>query len=156
MPRREFWGLDDSIGYLARIVFRRFTGAFEKRTLPHGISMGQYALLRSLWNTDGIAQHNIAVRLGLCEPTVAVTARRPENLGLLRRRVNSSNRRETLEYLTQQGRDLEPLPMCASQAARAAAIRNLSVPEVATLHALLCRVERNLATFEAALIDVES
>lgn len=54
MPRREFWGLDDSIGYLARIVFRRFTGAFEKRTLPHGISMGQYALLRSLWKADAL------------------------------------------------------------------------------------------------------
>jgi DNA-binding MarR family transcriptional regulator len=139
MARREFWGLDDSIGHLARIVFRRFTVAFEKRTSPHRISMGQYALLRCLWKSDGIAQHDIAHRMGLCEPTVAVTARR-----------------ETLVYLTEEGQDLEPRLMCASQAAHKAATRNLSIHEIATLHALLRRVERNLATFEAALIDVES
>jgi len=156
MARREFWGLDDSIGYLARIVFRRFTVAFEKRTSPHRISMGQYALLRCLWKSDGIAQHDIAHRMGLCEPTVAVTARRLENSGLLCREVNASNRRETLVYLTEEGQDLEPRLMCASQAAHNTATRNLSIHEIATLHALLCRVERNLATFEAALIDVES
>ena len=153
MIRREFWGLDDSIGYLARIAFRRFAGAFEKQTSPHRIAMGQYSLLRSLWKTDGMAQHHIAQQLGLCEPTVAVTARRLENLGLLRRVVNASNRRETLVYLTGRGRDMEAALMGAAQSAHAAAIRNFSPREIATLYMLLCRVEQNLVNFEAELAD---
>ncbi|MFC0104372.1 MarR family winged helix-turn-helix transcriptional regulator [Sphingopyxis terrae] len=153
MTRRVFWGLDDSIGYLARITFRRFAGAFEKRTAPDRIAMGQYTLLQSLWKTDGIAQHDLAQQLGLCEPTVAVTARRLESLGLLRRVVNASNRRETLVYLTGRGRDMEAALRDAAQSAYAEAVRNFSPREIATLHALLCRVEQNLANFEAELAD---
>jgi DNA-binding MarR family transcriptional regulator len=85
---------------------------------------------------------------------VAVTARRLESLGLLRRVVNASNRRETLVYLTGRGRNMEAALMDAAHSAHAAAVKNFSPREIATLHMLLCRVEQNLANFEAELADM--
>ena len=149
MARRDFWGLDDSIGYLARIIFRRFTGTFERLGPPPRIAAGQYALLGCLWRGDGIAQHDLAARLGLCEPTVAVTLRRLEAARLLRRTVNPSNRREMLVHLTDEGRAAQTSLENAWQTVHAVATKGFSHDEKATLHRLLCRVEESLATASA-------
>lgn len=100
-----------------------------------------------------MTQHDLAQQLRLCEATAAVAARRLESLGLLRRVVNVSNRRETLVHLTGRGLDLEAPLLDAAQSAHAAAAENLSAHEVATRRVLLCRVEQNLPAFEAELAD---
>lgn len=48
---------------------------------------------------------------------------------------------------------MEAALMGAAQSAHAAAIRNFSPREIATLYMLLCRVEQNLVNFEAELAD---
>jgi DNA-binding MarR family transcriptional regulator len=142
--RRDFWGLDDSIGYLARIAFRRFSMAVDRRISVHGLSAGQLSLLCNLSADEGLAQHVLSARLGISEATVAVAVQRLEALGLLDRRVNRRNRRETLVFATERGdAAASTLAIVASQVDRVATL-GLSAEETSLLAGLMGRVVQNL------------
>jgi DNA-binding MarR family transcriptional regulator len=143
-PQRDFWGLDDSIGYLARIVFRRFSMAVDRRISRHGLAPGQLSLLCKLAEDAGIAQHVLGARLGISEATVAVAVRRLEALGLLDRRINRSNRRETLVFATERGSAVALVLGDVAGEIDLVATRGLSACEIRTLADLLERVIRNL------------
>ena len=49
-----------SIGYLARVNFRLFSKALEDMTLKHGVSAGQWRLLRVLWEKENITQRELS------------------------------------------------------------------------------------------------
>lgn len=143
-PRRDFWGLDDSIGYLARIVFRRFSMVVDRRIARHGLAAGQLSLLCTLAAEEGLAQHVLGARLGISETTVAVAVRRLEARGLLDRRVNRSNRRETLVFATGRGSAVALALGSVAQHVDRIAIRGLSAEESRLLAALMRRVVQNL------------
>ncbi len=134
--RNAFCGLDDSIGYLARIVSRRFVMVVEKRISQFEITVGQYVLLRLLWTKDGEAQHRLGTKLGICEPTVAIGVRKLELIGLVRREKNVENRREMLVHLTHVGRNLR---------SSLESISHDTNQIVCELHSLLRRAINNLS-----------
>src|SRR3546814_12239221 len=68
----SFSGLDDSVGFFARIAYRRFVRAVEKRVSAFNITVGQYVVLRQLWTDDGIAQRHLSLQLGVCERTIEI------------------------------------------------------------------------------------
>jgi DNA-binding MarR family transcriptional regulator len=142
--RREFWGLDDSIGYLARIAFRRFSMVVDRRIARHGLAAGQLSLLCNLSAEDGLAQHVLSARLGLSEATIAVAVRRLEALGLLDRKVNRTNRRETLVFATERGHSVALALGSISNDVNVIAARDLSPCEISTLVDLLSRAIQNL------------
>lgn len=149
--RHEFWGLDDSIGYLARIAFRRFSMIVDRRIARHGLAAGQLSLLCNLSAEDGLAQHVLSARLGISEATIAVAVRRLEALGLLDRKVNRTNRRETLVFATERGCAVALALGNVSNHVDLIAVRGLSSREIRTLVDLLGRVTRNLRE-ESAMI----
>lgn len=142
--RRDFWGLDDSIGYLARIAFRRFSMVVDRRISRHGLAAGQLSLLCNLSAEEGLAQHVLGARLSISEATVAVAVRRLEALGLLDRRVNRSNRRETLVFATERGNAVALALGSVAHHVDRIAVRGLSPCEIRTLAELLGRVTQNL------------
>lgn len=145
LAESSFHGLDDSIGFFARIAFWRFVRAVEKRLSPFNISVGQYVVLRYLRSDDGIAQHQLGVKLKLCEPAIAVTLRKLEDLGLVRRQKNEENRREMLVYLSRAGRDTWLALESASFDVNRVATVGLSADEATELLSLLRRVAANLS-----------
>ena len=58
-----------SVGYLARINFRAFSKALEKLIEPHGVSAGQWRVLRVLWEHDGVTQRELCRKVGITEAT---------------------------------------------------------------------------------------
>ncbi|OHD00875.1 MAG: hypothetical protein A2885_13285 [Sphingopyxis sp. RIFCSPHIGHO2_01_FULL_65_24] len=142
--RREFWGLDDSIGYLARIAFRRFSMAVDRRIARHGLAAGQLSLLRNLSAQHGLAQHVLSARLGISEATIAVAVRRLEAIGLLDRKVNVNNRRETLVLATEHGHSVALALGSVSNDVNLIAARGFSPCEISMLVDLLSRVIQNL------------
>ena len=68
-PKGFYENPNNSIGYLARLAFRSFSRALEKRTLPHGVTAAQWRFLRVLWLEEGITQRELSRRVGLREPT---------------------------------------------------------------------------------------
>lgn len=141
---KDHWAIEDSLGYLARQIFRSFSLLRERRTRAHGISAGQWSFLRELWRKDGVSQRSLSERLAMRDPTTAVTLRGLEYAGLIRREVNASDRRETLVFLTPRGRSLGKILLPVTAEVQSLAVRGLSDDEVATLRRLLNRVIENL------------
>lgn len=133
---------------LAHRVFLSFRRRLEQRTIGHGVSANQWRFLRQLWRHNGISQRALADRLALSEATVAVTLRTLEERGLVDRRRNASNRRESLVFLTPSARDLEATLLPLARDVHLAATYGIAAAEVDELEALLRRV---IANIDAAL-----
>src|SRR5262245_43535885 len=58
-----------SIARLVRQVYRVFNKAMQIRLDRHGVTLGQWAFLRALWEQDGQTQRELATELGLKEST---------------------------------------------------------------------------------------
>ena len=133
-----------SVGYLVRQTHRAFTRALQARIAPHGVSIGMWFFLRALWQEDGVSQRALSQRVGMMEPTTASALTNMERKGLVRRVRNRSDRRIVNVFLTERGRALrrELLPLAAE--VNEAALRGLSVNEVAHLRALLTKLRTRL------------
>ena len=133
-----------SVGYLVRQTHRAFTRALQARIAPHGVSIGMWFFLRALWQEDGISQRELSQRVGMMEPTTASALTNMERKGLVRRIRNRTDRRIVNVFLTERGRALrrELLPLAAE--VNEAALRGVSVNEVAQLRALLAKLRTRL------------
>ncbi|HVI33890.1 MarR family transcriptional regulator [Phenylobacterium sp.] len=136
---------NNSIGYLSRIAFRSFSRALEKRTLPHGVTAGQWRFLRVLWREDGLTQRELSRRVGMREPTTVTALKSLEKSGFVRRKQSEDDRRKIHVFLTPAAKKLQAvLAPCVAEV-NEIALKGLSAEEVATLRRLLQHVGRNLA-----------
>ena len=74
---------------------------------PHGLHPGQDALLMLLWQSPGLRQADLAVRLGVEPPTITRMVRRLERGGLVERRRDPDDARVMRIYSTPRARLLE-------------------------------------------------
>ncbi len=95
-----------SVGYLTRVNFRVFSRALEQLTLPHGVSAGQWRLLRVLWEEDNITQVELSRRTGTREATTVQAVRSLVDAGLARRKRCTDDKRRFLITLTPKARRL--------------------------------------------------
>ncbi|HZZ37023.1 MAG TPA: MarR family transcriptional regulator [Caulobacteraceae bacterium] len=140
-----------SLGYLSRIAFRHFSRALEKRTLPRGVSSGQWRFLRVLWNEDGLTQRELSRRVGMREPTTVTALKSLERSGFVRRAPSEADRRKVHVYLTPKAQRLksELMPLVAE--VNVLATRGMKPGDVATLRRLLAKVADNLAEESAGV-----
>lgn len=136
---------NNSLGYLCRIAFRNFSRALEKRTLPHGVTSGQWRFLRVLWREDGITQRELSRRVGMREPTTVTALKSLEKSGFVRRRQSEEDRRKIHVFLTPKARELEGTLAPHIAWVNEVATQGMSPAEVDTLCELLRRVGRNLS-----------
>jgi len=134
----------NSVGYLLRFAFRYYSRALEQRTLPFGVSSGQWRFLRILWTEDGLTQIELSRRVGMREPTTVAAVNGLEKAGLVRRRKSSSDRRKIHIHLTSRGKRLKfkLLPFVAE--VNALGLKGLSPQQVASLRQALLKIMTNL------------
>lgn len=135
---------ENSLGYLCRIAFRNFSRALEKRTLPLGVTAGQWRFLRVLWAEDGLSQRELSRRVGMREPTTVVALKSLEKSGYIRREPNGTDRRITNIFLTEAAREIEERLLPCVVEVNAMATEGLTPDEANQLRALLGRVIDNL------------
>ncbi|HEV2598799.1 MarR family transcriptional regulator [Sphingopyxis sp.] len=150
-PAEYYTNPDNSIGYLARIVFRSFSRLLERGTLTHDVSAGQWRFLRQLWREDGITQRELSERVGMREPTTVVALKGLEKAGFITRKKTTDDRRKTFIHLTPHAKKLELILAPMNAEVHEVATRGMSDAEVETLQALLRRVIDNLADETAKL-----
>lgn len=140
----------NSIGYLTRITFRSFSRALERRTLPSGVSSGQWRFLRVLWTEEGLTQRELSVRVGMREPTTVTALKSLERSGLVTRVPSELDRRKIHIYLTPRAKRLKTklLPFVAE--VNAIASEGIDPGEIAVLRRVLTRMSANLAKDEEA------
>lgn len=142
----------NSIGYLTRITFRAFSRHLERRTLPFGVSAGQWPFLRALWNEEGLTQRELSKRVSMREPTTVTALNVLEKSGLVRRVPSTQDNRKTHIFLTPKGRRLREklIPFVAE--VNAIASEGLTEEEVGILRRVLLKMSDNLAREEAAYL----
>lgn len=144
-PSEFFADPANSLGYLTRIVSRSFSRVLEKRTLPHGISSGQWRFLRALWLEEGLTQRELSRRVGTQEPTTVTALKGLERSGLIRRVPSAEDRRRVHVYLTPEAKKLRRRLAPYVAEVNALATRDLTTKQVQLLRQLLIRVGQNLA-----------
>lgn len=151
-PAEYYTNPDNSIGYLARIVFRSFSRILERGTMEYDVSAGQWRFLRQLWREDGITQRELSERIGMREPTTVVALKGLEKSGLIIRKKTDEDRRKTYIYLTPHAKKLEWILAPINAELHEVATRGLSDEEVETLQSLMRRVIDNLAEDSEGLV----
>jgi len=144
---------NESLGYLCRIAFRNLSRALERRTLPHGVSSGQWRFLRMLWIEDGITQRELSRRVGLREPTTVTALKGLEKAGLIHRWQSPDDRRKLHVYLTPKARQLRATLAPYVIEVNEKAVDGLTPEEVRTLRDLLRKVANNLSEESEAALD---
>ena len=134
----------NSLGYLTRIAFRRFSRALEKRTIGYGVTSGQWRFLRVLWQEEGLTQRELSLRVGMREPTTVVALRSLERSGLVERRQSAQDKRKVHVHLTPHARRLRGVLAPAIAEVNAIATTGMTPEEVLTLKRLLTLAGQNL------------
>jgi DNA-binding MarR family transcriptional regulator len=144
------------MGYLCRVGFRRFAKALENRTLPHGVSSGQWRFLRVLWRGDGITQRELSRCVDMREPTTAVAVRGLERNGFVVRRVDKDDRRKVLVFLTPKARALRDKLIPYVAEVHRIANRGIDKADIAVARKVLLTMSQNLsAEFEVGAMRAQ-
>jgi len=142
---KQFEDPANSFGYLFRIAFRSFSRALERRTLPFGVTSGQWRFLRVLWVEDGLTQIELSRRVGMREPTTVAAVNGLERAGFVARRKSSADLRKVHVHLTKRAKRLKErlLPLVAE--VNALGLKGLSPQQVKLLRSGLLRIMDNLS-----------
>jgi MarR family transcriptional regulator, transcriptional regulator for hemolysin len=133
----------NSFGYLLRISFRSFSRALEKRTLPFGVTSGQWRFLRVLWTKDGVTQRELSRRVGMREPTTVAAVNSLERAGFVVRRKSDLDRRKVYVYLTARAKRLRAKLMPFVAEVNEIGLDGLSPEEIALARRTLLKVMEN-------------
>ncbi|HUE75654.1 MAG TPA: MarR family transcriptional regulator [Chloroflexota bacterium] len=109
-----------------------------------GLHVGQEVLLSFLWEEDGLAQSDLAERLGVEPPTVTKMLERMERTCLVERRRDPLDARVSRAYLTEKGKQVRQGAEACWSGLDARLIQSLSLEERLLLRRLLREMRGNL------------
>ena len=133
-----------SIGYLARVNFRMYSKLLEQLTLPHGVSSGQWRLLRVLWEGDNITQRELSDKAGTKEASTVHTVRSLVKAGLARRTRYTHDKRKLYISLTPRGRRLRTKLMPLVVTVNEVAVADIDPADVVIARRVLAHTVENL------------
>ena len=146
---------DISVGYQIRATHRLIQRYLQAKIEPHGVTLGMWYFLRSLWNHDGQTQRELSIAVGTMEPTTLIAIKSMEREGLVRRVRNTKDRRKINIYLTARGRALESELLPFARQVVDDAVRGFSVRRKSMLLSMLADVQSNLREQVGDLTDLE-
>jgi DNA-binding MarR family transcriptional regulator len=95
------------LGYLVRRAHRAFSRAMKVSLAEHGVSLGQYQVLRVLFTHDGITQSELSDQLEVKKGALTVMFEGLERDGYITRRRPPSDGRKLNVFLTTKSRRLQ-------------------------------------------------
>ena len=114
------------------------------RTLQQtGLRLGQFQVLRHLWEQDGLTPREIASRLDVEMPTVTRTVQRMLRDGLVRREAHQSDARSVRIYLTKRGSELEAVLASILEQETEKTLQGFTTEERRALIRMLDRIAEN-------------
>lgn len=138
--------IDHDTGYTVTRTARAFMRVAEARLRPLGLGVAYAPVLVALAEDDGLTQAEIAQRTHIEQPTAAALLQRMAKAGLIERSPHPTDGRASRISLNDRAIGLLPQALDRLTQADAQATAGLTAREVATLHALLARVQDNLET----------
>jgi DNA-binding MarR family transcriptional regulator len=129
-----------SLFYLLRDASRSVMSAFQQRIEKHQLTLGQYFVLRELWQDDGLAQRDISERVGMMGPAMTILLDAMEARGFVVRVRSVEDRRRVNVFLTDKGRDLGPTVLRYSAEMHESVLAGRSESEVAFVREFLLSI----------------
>ena len=130
----------ESLGYLVNRAARMMAHDLADALRPHGVPLGQWAVLLFLWARDGLTQAELSRLVAIEQPTMVRTLDRMVRDGLVTRQPDPRDGRATRIQLTVRGRALRDELVPCAVAANAAAEARTTAREAATLRRLLTKL----------------
>jgi MarR family transcriptional regulator, organic hydroperoxide resistance regulator len=129
-----------TIGATVRAVRARLDRSLQDA----GLRLGQYQLLRLLWEQDGMTPRELAERLDVEMPTVTRTVQRLLRDGFVRREAHPEDARSVRIYLTSHGEDQRERTSRILARETEHALQGFSAAEREELVALMERITENV------------
>ena len=119
---------------------------FERLLLKNGIEIsgGQGRILFVLWKTDRLTISEISQKTSLAKNTVSVVIDGMVRKGIVERRINPQNRRQTIVSLTQYAKSLQAKYETVSQQMNALFYQGFSEKEQKEFEQYLARILETL------------
>jgi MarR family transcriptional regulator, organic hydroperoxide resistance regulator len=133
-----------SIGYLIRSASRLILAQLQQRLEPHDVTLGQYFVLRELWESEGITQRELSTRISVQDPATVAAIDAMEKRDLVVRVRSKQDRRKIHVYLTARGRGLRDELLGYARDVIDGAMVDFSADEVEALRGLLHRLKLRL------------
>lgn len=99
--------IEECISFLLGKANQQVAAAAKRRLAPYGVTPVQYAVLKVLWETDGLSGAELGERVQLDSATITGVIDRLENAGLIERQADTNDRRVNRVRLTSSGRRLQ-------------------------------------------------
>ena len=109
-----------------------------------GLFNGHPAMLFHIGRKPGITQTEIAQHLEISKASVAVSVKRMEAAGLLRRKADAADRRVTHLYLTPAGQEMDAACARGRDFMMDSLYDGLTTEELHALHTLIGKLQINL------------
>jgi DNA-binding MarR family transcriptional regulator len=119
---------------------RRMRGRIDRALQGIGLRLGQYQMLRELWESDGLTPRELSERLHVEMPTITRTVQRMLRDGLVRRQAHPADARSVHIYLTPLGNELREAAVALADREAETALSALSPPERVALASLLEKI----------------
>lgn len=143
-PHTAQMPLDRSISNQIRVTHRLFQSVLQTRIKHHGVTLGMWYFLRTLWDQDGLTQSALSRRVGTTEPTTLAAVLSMERVGLVHRTRHERDKRKIRISLTEKGRALQSELLSMATDVENCSLRGLTCREVDLLLHLLYAIQDNL------------
>ncbi|MFA5110996.1 MAG: MarR family transcriptional regulator [Desulfobaccales bacterium] len=142
----DFYLTKDSLGFIIYRTALALKGALQRFFKENGyeITAEQWAILRHLWEEDGLSQREIAEKAAKDKPNITRMLDALEKKHLIFRQPDPQDRRKYCIYLTREGRQLYERLSPLAQSLRQKVTANLTGPEIDSLKATLHKIYQNL------------
>lgn len=134
------YNLDESLGYLLNVVTGKFKHEIYRCLAPFDVTPGQWVVLTRLWEGDGKTQKQLAEETYKDEPNIARILRKLESKRYITRSPDAQDKRTSLVFLTEQGKELLPGLLSVVTQFQAHAEQYLSPKEVVIIKKLLVKL----------------
>jgi MarR family transcriptional regulator, organic hydroperoxide resistance regulator len=137
-----------SFGYLLRDTSRLLLRALQGEIEKHGITLGQYFVLRELWAQDGLTIGELGNGVGILAPSTNTLVVALERKGLVFRERGQQDRRNVHVRLTSAGLALRSRLLRYAAGVNARALREVPAGDVELIRRVLQKVKLNLSEEE--------
>jgi len=145
MIRYDF---ENSMGFVVNTTAKAFQRSFDIELRKNaGVSLSQWRVVGALVLQPGLTQKEIADKVGVEGATLVPILDKMEKEGLLKRKLDSSDRRINRIYLTTKADSLwESMIECALRI-RKSSIKNISESDIQITIETLRKISKNLVIF---------
>lgn len=144
----DYYYINDSLGFMIYRTALALKSALQRsfRDNGVGITAEQWAIIRHLWEEEGLSQREIGEKASKDKPNITRMLDALQKKGLIFRQCDTRDRRKFCVYLTKEGKQLHErlFPLVKSLRERVFNDK-LDQPEIDLLKNLLTKINHNIS-----------